>query len=63
MNPSKEYKISTLEKSFIWQPNFGLDMGINLDLVDQESILVQEIPGIRYFYILYVCMYVCMLIH
>ena len=45
MNPLKEYKVSTLEKSFIWQPNFGLDMGVNLDLVDQESILVQEVPG------------------
>lgn len=33
------YEVSTLEKSFIWQPHFGLDIGINLDLVDQDEVL------------------------
>lgn len=37
-----EYRTSTLEKSYIWQPHFGNDMGLNLDLVDQDSILVQD---------------------
>eukprot|EP01038_Epipyxis_sp_PR26KG_P004692 gene4692-6589_t len=37
-----EYKVSTLEKSFVWQPHFGPDLGLNLDLVDQDAILVQE---------------------
>jgi hypothetical protein len=35
-----KYEVSSLEKSFIWQPHFGQDLGINLDLVDQESMLV-----------------------
>jgi hypothetical protein len=30
------YTVSTLEKSFIWQPH---QVGLNLDLVDQEAIL------------------------
>jgi hypothetical protein len=32
------YSMSTLEKSFIWQPH---QLGLNIDLVDQESLLDQ----------------------
>ena len=34
-----QYKTSSLEKNFIWQPHFGPDLGLRLDLVDQEAIL------------------------
>lgn len=37
-----EFRTSTLEKGYVWQPHFGLDMGIKLDLVDQEAILAQD---------------------
>lgn len=37
-----EYSTSTLEKGYVWQPNFGPDMGLNLDLVDQDTILGQD---------------------
>jgi hypothetical protein len=37
-----EYCTSTLEKNYIWQPHFGPDMGVQLDLVDQEAILAQD---------------------
>jgi hypothetical protein len=37
-----EYCTSTLEKNYIWQPHFGPDMGVKLDLVDQEAILAQD---------------------
>ena len=40
--PLQGYRVSTLEKSYIWQPNFGQDLGINLDLVDKEAVLVPE---------------------
>lgn len=40
-----EYRTSTLEKSFVWQPHFGPDMGIKLDLVDQESIVIPDRPA------------------
>jgi hypothetical protein len=33
------YHTSSLEKSYVWQPHFGPDVGIKLDLVDQDSIL------------------------
>lgn len=33
------YKTSSLEKNYIWQPHFGPDLGLRLDLVDQEAIL------------------------
>jgi hypothetical protein len=35
-----KYEVSSLEKSFIWQPHFGADVGINLDLVDQDAMLM-----------------------
>eukprot|EP01039_Chlorochromonas_danica_P003845 gene3845-4201_t len=38
-----EYRTSTLEKSFIWQPHLGPDMSIKLDLVDLESIVLPEV--------------------
>lgn len=34
-----EYQTSTLEKSFVWKPHLGPDMGLNLDLVDQETMM------------------------
>jgi RNA polymerase II-associated factor 1 len=34
-----KYRISTLEKNFIWQPHFGTDVGLRLDLVDQDAVL------------------------
>ena len=33
------YQVSTLEKSCIWQPHYGPELGLRLDLVDQESII------------------------
>jgi len=38
-NKFPEYRTSTLEKGYTWQPHFGPDLGIQLDLVDQDSIL------------------------
>lgn len=37
-----EYCTSTLEKNYIWQPHFGPDLGIKIDLVDQEAILAED---------------------
>lgn len=37
-----EYSTSTLEKNFVWQPHFGPDLGMNLDLVDQEAMLTSD---------------------
>jgi hypothetical protein len=37
-----EYRTSTIEKNYVWQPHFGPDVGINIDLVDQDSILVSD---------------------
>ena len=34
-----QYKTSSLEKNYVWQPHFGPDLGLRLDLVDQEAIL------------------------
>lgn len=34
-----EYYTSTLEKNYVWQPHVGLDVGVNLDLVDQDAML------------------------
>lgn len=34
-----QYKTSSLERNYIWQPHFGPDLGLRLDLVDQEAIL------------------------
>lgn len=36
---SSKYRMSTLEKNYIWQPHFGPDIGLNLDLIDQDAIL------------------------
>lgn len=36
------FQVSSLEKSYVWQPHFGPDAGIKLDLVDQESILLDS---------------------
>lgn len=37
-----EYRTSTLEKGYVWQPHFGPDLGISLDLVDQDLLLSQD---------------------
>lgn len=37
-----EFRTSTLEKGYIWQPHFGPDLGVKLDLVDQDAILAQD---------------------
>jgi hypothetical protein len=37
-----EYCTSTLEKNYIWQPHFGPDLGIKLDLVDQDTVLALD---------------------
>ena len=34
-----KYNFSSLEKSYIWQPHFGPDVNMRLNLVDQEAIL------------------------
>jgi len=39
MSQYATYQISSLEKSCIWQPHYGPELGLKLDLVDQESIL------------------------
>ena len=41
-NQFPEYHTSTLEKGYTWQPHFGADLGIQLDLVDPEAILASE---------------------
>lgn len=33
------YKTSSIEKSYVWQPHFGADANLRLDLVDQDAIL------------------------
>jgi hypothetical protein len=38
-NKFPEYRTSTLEKGYTWQPHFGPDLGIHLDLVDQDAML------------------------
>ena len=38
-----EFRTSTLEKNYVWQPHFGPDLGVKIDLVDQEAILAN--PG------------------
>lgn len=37
-----EYRTSTIEKNYVWQPHLGPFVGINIDLVDQDSILVTD---------------------
>lgn len=37
-----EYRTSSLEKAHIWQPHFGPDLGLKLDLPDMESVLVSD---------------------
>ncbi len=37
-----EYRTSTVEKNYIWQPHFGPEVGIKLDLFDAESMLVTD---------------------
>ena len=32
------YRMSTLEKGYIWQPHYGFDIGLNIDLVDDQAI-------------------------
>jgi len=34
-----QYRTSSLEKSYVWEPHFGPDVNIRLDLVDQDAIL------------------------
>lgn len=41
LNPYSDfslYKTSSLEKNHIWQPHFGPDLGLRLDLVDQVNV-------------------------
>mmetsp|Transcript_12571 Transcript_12571/g.18990 ORF Transcript_12571/g.18990 Transcript_12571/m.18990 type:complete len:382 (-) Transcript_12571:101-1246(-) len=33
------YTVSSLEKQYIWQPHHGADVGLHLDLVDQDAVL------------------------
>lgn len=33
------YNMSSLEKSYVWQPHLSVDVGLNMDLVDQDIIL------------------------
>ena len=43
--PVKEYatyRPSSLEKSYTWQPHVGYDIGMDLNLVDRESVLVSK---------------------
>jgi hypothetical protein len=35
-----KYSVSSLERSYIWQPHFGPEAGVRLDLQDQDSVLV-----------------------
>ena len=37
------YRASSLEKNYVWQPHFPPDLGIRLNLVDQESILNPDV--------------------
>ena len=37
-----KFYVSSLEKSYTFRPHFDTDLGINLDLVDQETFLVPE---------------------
>jgi len=37
-----QYKTSSLEKSYIWQPHFGPDASTKLCLVDQDAVLVNK---------------------
>ncbi|RYH08995.1 hypothetical protein EON65_40490 [archaeon] len=37
-----EYRTSSLEKAHVWQPHFGPDLGLKLDLPDMESVLVSD---------------------
>lgn len=41
-NHFPEFRTSTLEKGYIWQPHFGNDLGIKLDLADQDLILTTQ---------------------
>ena len=36
------YQVSTLEKSCIWQPHYGPELGLKLDLADQDTILPSD---------------------
>lgn len=38
LNEIPDYRTSTLEKNYIWQPHVGADLGIQLCFVDQDSI-------------------------
>jgi hypothetical protein len=37
-----EYRTSTIEKNYIWQPHLGPFVGVDIELVDQESILIAD---------------------
>lgn len=39
------YRVTSLERDYIWQPHYGPDLNIKLDLVDQDSILILDKPG------------------
>ena len=42
-----EYKTSTLEKAYIWQPHL-IEAGVKLDLVDPESVLIpNKVPPLH----------------
>jgi len=48
-NEFATYKMTSLERNYVWQPHYGPDLNIKLDLVDQDSILVSDktstLPG------------------
>ena len=39
------YHFSSLERSYVWHPHFGPEVGIKLELVDQDAICYYEKPG------------------
>ncbi|KAJ1414466.1 hypothetical protein B484DRAFT_454808, partial [Ochromonadaceae sp. CCMP2298] len=41
-NALPAYRTSTLETGYVWQPHFGADLGLNVDLVDQEAVLALD---------------------
>lgn len=39
-----EFRTSSLEKSYVWQPHFGPELGVKLELVSQEALMIPEKP-------------------
>ena len=45
MSQYATYQVSTLEKSCIWQPHYGPELGLKLELADQESVLPSDVSN------------------